>query len=104
MNAPISAEDLKRIGDLIYDKGYMLLMDYMQSVLDRHMEKLADPDLPSDESIRLLQHWRALREVYANLVNQPQYYAQQAMVTPDEETPPHLWFERTLDTKVRHHP
>jgi len=86
MNAPISAKDLGLIANLIYDKGYMLLMDYMQSVLDGHMERLSDPSLSAEDSLRQLQHWRALREVYANLVNQPQYYAQQAAITPDEDT------------------
>jgi len=79
----VSKEDLQRIGGLTGDRGYTLLMDYIQAVLDGYLTRLSEPTLPDAESLKLLQHWRGLREIHAVLMTTPQFYAQQASVTPD---------------------
>ncbi len=78
----VSQTDISLIGNLQYDKAYLLLLDYIQSVLDGDMELFADARLPDEESLRALKHWRALRDVHQILKNQPQYFAQQVSTSP----------------------
>ena len=91
----LTRDELASVGNLVNDKGYLLLLDLLQARMDDHLAELADPRLADGDSLNRLRHWRAMREIYADLLNQPQAYAHQAAMTPEDPAIPETLLIRT---------
>lgn len=65
--------ELELLANLRSDPAYMLLLDKIKALVDDLTDKLAEAS--KDDQAELFAYWKALRTIYLDLRDTPEYFA-----------------------------
>lgn len=98
MSQQITPDQMRILGSLTHDPGFLLLLDILQAKHDDLVAELAE--IKGDDFVAMgkLKYFQAFREVFDTLKVAPQNFADQAQnevgATPEEFTGPQSIWQR----------